>query len=116
MTTYSELHARSIADPAGFWGEQAALVDWIRKPEEVLDDSHPPFYRWFPDATLNTCYNALDRHVAKGRADQPALIHDSPVTGTKRTWTYARLLEDVAAFGGVLRGLGVRQGDRVVIY
>ncbi len=114
--TYSEVFARSISDPAGFWGEQAALVDWINKPQQVLDDSRPPFYRWFPDATLNTCYNALDRHVAKGRAEQAALIYDSPVTGTQRTYTYARLLEEVAAFAGVLRGLGVQQGDRVVVY
>ncbi len=114
--SYADAFERSISDPAGFWGEAAGLVDWIRKPEQVLDDSHAPFYRWFPDATLNTCYNALDRHVAKGRADQAALVYDSPVTGTKRTYTYARLLEEVAAFGGVLRGLGVQKGDRVVIY
>ncbi|GAA1928142.1 propionyl-CoA synthetase [Nocardioides marmoribigeumensis] len=115
-TSYAEVLARSVTDPAGFWGEQAALVDWIRKPEQVLDDSRPPFYRWFPDATLNTCYNALDRHVAKGRADQAALVYDSAMTGTKQTYTYARLLQEVAAFAGVLRGLGVEQGDRVVIY
>src|SRR5689334_17256531 len=116
MTTYAEVFARSISDPAGFWGEQARLVDGIRKPDQVLADSHPPFYRWFPDATLNTCYNALDRHVAKGRADQLALVHDSPVTGTSQSFTYARLLEEVAAFAGVLRGLGVEKGDRVVVY
>jgi propionyl-CoA synthetase len=116
MTTYRETFARSIADPAGFWGEQAGLVDWIRKPTQVLDESHPPFYRWFPDATLNTCYNALDRHVVAGRAEQAALIYDSPVTGTSTSYTYAELLEQVAAFAGALRGLGVEQGDRVVIY
>ncbi len=114
--TYSEVFARSISDPAAFWGEQAGLVDWFKKPQRVLDDSSPPFYRWFPDATLNTCYNALDRHVAKGRAEQAALVYDSPVTGTRRTYTYAGLLEEVAAFGGALRGLGVAPGDRVVIY
>lgn len=114
--TYAEVFARSIDDPSGFWGEQASLVDWIRKPQQVLDDGHPPFYRWFPDATLNTCFNALDRHVAHGRADQAALIYDSPVTGTQRTYTYARLLEEVAAFAGVLRGLGVDKGDRVIVY
>jgi len=114
--SYRDVFERSIIDPARFWGEQAGLVDWIRKPSQVLDDRRPPFYRWYPDATLNTCYNALDRHVVAGRADQPALIHDSPVTGTKRTLTYAMLLEQVAAFGGVLRGLGVEKGDRVIIY
>jgi propionyl-CoA synthetase len=114
--TYSEEFDRSITDPAGFWGEQARLVDWIATPRTVLDDSEPPFYRWFPDGTLNTCYNALDRHVINGRADQAALIYDSPVTGSARTLSYAQLLEQVAAFGGVLRSLGVEQGDRVVIY
>jgi propionyl-CoA synthetase len=116
VTGYAEAFERSISDPAGFWGEQAGLVDWIARPRQVLDDSRPPFYRWFPDATLNTCYNALDRHVINGRADQPALIHDSPVTGTTTTLTYAVLLEQVAAFAGALRSFGVEKGDRVVIY
>ncbi len=115
MTTYEEAFARSIDDPEGFWGEAATLVDWIRKPQQVLDRQNPPFYRWFPDATLNTCFNAIDRHVANGRADQPAIIHDSPVTGVETTLSYAQLLEQVAAFAGVLRSLGVAKGDRVVI-
>ena len=114
--SYQDVFARSISDPAGFWGEQAALVDWFAKPRQVLDDSRPPFYRWFPDATLNTCYNALDRHVVNGRADQAALIYDSPVTGTSTTTSYAELLEKVAAFAGALRGLGVVKGDRVIVY
>jgi propionyl-CoA synthetase len=107
---------RSLADPEGFWGEAAGLVDWISKPSRVLDDDRPPFYRWFSGGVLNTCYNALDRHVVAGRADQPALIHDSPVTGSQLTLTYAQLLDQVARFGGVLRALGVDKGDRVVIY
>ena len=114
--SYQDVFARSISDPAGFWGEQARLVDWFAKPRQVLDDSRPPFYRWFPDATVNTCYNALDRHVVNGRADQPALIYDSPVTGTTTTTSYAELLEKVAAFAGALRGLGVVKGDRVIVY
>src|SRR3954454_15853478 len=109
-------HERSLADPEGFWGEAARLVDWITRPERVLDDAQPPFYRWFTGGVLNTCYNALDRHVIGGRADQPALVHVSPVTGATRTLTYAQLLDQVARFGGVLRALGVEQGDRVVIY
>ncbi len=116
MTSYPDVFKRSIGDPAAFWGEQAALVDWFKKPGQILDDSRPPFYRWFPDATLNTCYNALDRHVVNGRADQAALIYDSPVTGTQATYTYAELLEQVAAFAGALRGFGVEQGDRVIVY
>jgi propionyl-CoA synthetase len=116
MTSYRDAFERSITDPHAFWGEQAALVDWISKPQRVLDDDAPPFYRWFPDATLNTCYNALDRHVVNGRAEQPALVYDSPVTGGKATFTYAEMVEKVAAFAGVLRGLGVEKGDRVLVY
>src|SRR5688500_13282925 len=113
--SYRETYQRSISDPESFWGEQAGLVDWIRRPRQVLDASSPPFYRWFPDATLNTCYNALDRHVVDGHADRLALVYDSPVTGTKARFTYAELLEKVAAFAGALRGFGVDKGDRVVI-
>ncbi|HEY0773676.1 MAG TPA: AMP-binding protein, partial [Nocardioidaceae bacterium] len=113
---YREVHDRSIKDPEGFWGEQAGLIDWIRKPRQVLDDSRRPFYRWFPDGTLNTCFNALDRHVAAGHADRTALVYDSPVTGTVQRLSYAGLLERVAAFAGALRGFGVEKGDRVVIY
>jgi propionyl-CoA synthetase len=116
MADYSTEHARSIEDPEGYWAEQAALVDWIRKPQRVLDAERPPFYRWFPGATLNTCYNALDRHVVRGHGERTALIYDSPVTGTKAAYTYAQLVERVAAFAGALRGLGVEKGDRVVIY
>ena len=114
--TYAMAYRRSLEDPEGFWGDAAAGIDWISAPRQVLDSSRPPFYRWYPDGVLNTCYNALDRHVVNGRADQAALVYDSPVTQTKRTYTYAELLEQVARFGGVLRALGVEKGDRVVIY
>jgi propionyl-CoA synthetase len=116
MSSYAEIYLRSIDDPEGFWGEQAALVDWFRKPTTVLDRSRPPFFRWYVDGTLNTCYNALDRHVIAGRGDQQALVYDSPVTGGRRAYTYAQLLDDVAAFAGALRALGVEKGDRVVVY
>jgi propionyl-CoA synthetase len=116
MTDYRTQHARSIEDPEGFWAEQARLVDWIRKPTQVLDRSRAPFYRWFPDGTLNTCYNALDRHVVRGHGDRTALVYDSPVTGTKQSFSYAQLTEQVANFAGALRGFGVEKGDRVVIY
>ncbi len=116
MSSYRAVHDRSIQDPEGYWAEQAPLVSWIKKPQQVLDTSHAPFYRWFPDATLNTCYNALDRHVVAGHADRTALIYDSPVTDTKKSFSYAELLEKVAAFAGVLTGFGVQKGDRVVIY
>jgi len=99
-----------------FWGEAARAIDWYREPTVILDSSNPPFYRWFPDGELNTCYNALDRHVRDGRGDQAALIYDSPVTGTFRRYTYRELLDQVARFAGVLQGLGVTKGDRVVVY
>jgi len=118
MTTgaYASAHRRSLEDPAGFWAEAAADIDWIRRPRRVLDDDAPPFYRWFPDGVMNTCFNALDRHVIAGHGDRTALIHDSPVTGTVRSFTYTELLEQVARFAGVLTRLGVGTGDRVVIY
>jgi len=86
---YRGLFNASIEDPAAFWARAAQAVSWIREPRRVLDDANPPFFRWFPDGELNTCANALDRHVADGRAEQPALIYDSPVTGSQRTYTYA---------------------------
>src|SRR5690606_7873574 len=113
---YREAHQQSVSDPEAFWATQATLVDWFRKPKQILDSSSAPFHRWFPDGTLNTCYNALDRHVIKGAAERTALIYDSAVTGTKRSYTYAQLLTEVAAFAGVLQNLGVEKGDRVVIY
>ncbi|MGH3356246.1 MAG: AMP-binding protein, partial [Nocardioidaceae bacterium] len=116
MGRYRDEYTRSIDDPEDFWREQASLVDWGRRPQQILDASEPPFYRWFPGATLNTCYNTLDRHVVDGRGDQPALIYDSPVAGHKRTFTYAQLLEQVASFAGALRAMGVGHGDRVVVY
>ena len=116
MPGYRALFDASIADPAAFWADAARAVTWTRVPQRVLDDSHPPFYRWFPDGELNTCANALDRHVEHGRGDQAALIYDSPVTGTQRTYTYRELLDQTARFAGALRGLGVDKGDRVVIY
>ncbi|MBI3228310.1 MAG: propionyl-CoA synthetase [Mycolicibacterium cosmeticum] len=115
MPGYRELFDTSISDPAAFWADAATAVTWTRAPQQVLDDSNPPFYRWFPDGELNTCANALDRHLAD-RGDQAALIYDSPVTGTKRTYTYRELHDETARFAGVLRSLGVDKGDRVVIY
>ena len=112
---YREVFASSLADPAAFWARAAEAVTWNRPPQRVLDDANPPFYRWFPDAELNTCFNALDRHIG-ARGDQPALIYDSPVTGSKRTYSYRELLSHTERFAGVLRGLGVGKGDRVVLY
>ncbi len=114
---HDDAHRRSLDDPEGFWAEVAEDVRWIKKWDKVLDGSNPPFYRWFPGAELNTCFNALDRHVEEGRADQLALIYDSPVTGgTVRKFTYRELTDEVAKFAGVLKANGVEKGDRVIIY
>jgi propionyl-CoA synthetase len=116
MGRYAEAFRQSIDDPEGFWGGAVQGIDWYRQPTVVLDRSNPPFYRWFADGVLNTCFNAVDRHVRDGRGDQAALIYDSPVTSTSRTFTYRQLLDEAARFAGVLRGLGTGTGDRVVIY
>jgi propionyl-CoA synthetase len=116
MGRYADAFQQSLTDPGTFWGVAASGIDWYRQPTVVLDKSNPPFYRWFAGGVMNTCFNAVDRHVRDGRGDQAALIYDSPVTGTGRTFTYRQLLDEVARFAGVLRGLGVGKGDRVVIY
>jgi propionyl-CoA synthetase len=116
MGDYRAAYEQSISDPQAFWGEAARRIDWRTPPTTVLDSARAPFHRWFPDATLNTCENALDRHVAAGFGDRVALAYDSPVTRTKRSYTYAQLLEETATFAGALAGLGVQKGDRVVIY
>jgi propionyl-CoA synthetase len=108
--------SRSLNDPAGFWGEAAEAVYWHKKWNKVLDHSRQPFYRWFVGGEVNTCYNALDLHVEEGRGDQPALIYDSPVTNSIKTFTYRELRDKVAMFAGALARLGVGKGDRVIIY
>jgi propionyl-CoA synthetase len=112
----SALHERSLRDPRGFWAAAAEAIHWDRPWELVLDDSRAPQYRWFAGGVLNTCYNALDVHVERGRGKQAALVYDSPVTDTVRTFTYAELRERVAHFAGALARQGVGRGDRVVIY
>jgi propionyl-CoA synthetase len=116
MMGYKQVYEGWKADPEAFWMEAAEAVDWIEKPSRALDDSAAPFYRWYTDAVCNTCWNAVDRHVAAGRGAQVALIHDSAITGTKRTITYAELQEHVARFAGGLAARGVTKGDRVIIY
>ncbi len=116
MGRYAEVFERSISDPNGFWAEAAEAVSWYKKFDKVLDDSNPPFYRWFTGGELNTCYNALDRHVEGGRAEQVALIYDSPVTAQVQKFTYKEMLDIVSRFAGVLQGLSVAKGDTVIIY
>ncbi|NNU81319.1 propionyl-CoA synthetase [Halovulum dunhuangense] len=113
---YAETYAAWQADPEGWWTEAARALDWDRFPTRALDDANPPIYRWFADGEMNTCHNALDRHVAAGRGDQAAIIHDSPVTGTKRTLTYAEMRDATARLAGALRARGVEKGDSVIIY
>ncbi len=113
---YEIAFKRSIEDPDGFWAEAAQNCHWYKKWDKVLDDSNKPFYRWFTGGEINTCYNALDYHIEQGRGEQAALIYDSPVTDTIQTFTYTELRDLVARFAGVLKGLGVEKGDRVLIY
>jgi propionyl-CoA synthetase len=116
MPSYDDAYHQSLHDPESFWGAVAEDVHWYTPWDRVLDDSRAPFYRWFVGGQVNTCYNALDIHVENGRGDQQALIYDSPVTDTIRAYTYRELRDETALFAGVLEGLGIRQGDRVIIY
>src|SRR5256886_1390373 len=116
MGQLEETYRRSLEEPEAFWAEAAAAIDWDEPWQRVVDDSRAPFYRWFAGGRMNTCYNALDRHVERGRADQPALIHDSPVTDTVATLTYRELRDAVALFAGALAAQGVTRGDRVIVY
>jgi propionyl-CoA synthetase len=115
-TTYDEVYRRAQRDPDGFWAAAAEDIHWDRRWDRVLDASRPPYYRWFRGGRLNTCYNALDVHVDRGRGKQVALIYDSPVTGTVRSFTYFELRDQVARFAGALRRQGVEAGDRVILY
>ncbi len=116
MSRFDEVQARSLSDPEGFWGEAAQGLHWDKPWDRVLDDSNPPLYRWFPGGELNTCYNALDRHADGDRGEQAALIYDSPVTDTIRSYTYRELRDVVAHFAGAMAAHGVGKGDRVIVY
>jgi propionyl-CoA synthetase len=116
VTGIAEVYRRSLERPEEFWAEAAEAIDWDKSWDRVLDDARPPFYRWFSGARLNTCWNALDRHVAAGRGERMALIYESPVTDTVASFTYRQLHDRVARFAGALKGLGVEKGDRVLIY
>ncbi len=115
-STYREVYARWEKDPEGFWADAAKAIDWVTPPKRIFDPKAGVYGRWFPDAVGNMCHNAVDRHVASGRADQLALIHDSAITGTKASFTYAQVLTEVSALAGVLKDKGIGKGDRVIIY
>ncbi len=116
MATYADIYANWQADPEAFWANAATDINWIKAPDVILDTANAPMTTWFPDAVCNTCYNAVDRHVAAGRGDQTAIIHDSPVTDSQTKITYADLLDRVSRIAGVLAAKGIVKGDRVVIY
>jgi propionyl-CoA synthetase len=116
VSSYHQVYGAWQRDPAAFWAEAARAIDWIEPPRQIFDATQGPYGRWFPDAVCNTCYNLLDRHVANGRADQDAIIYDSPVAHAKRRLTYAQVLDEVSALAAVLQDFGVGKGDRVVVY
>ena len=111
-SSYAEIHARSLRDPEGFWADAAREIDWIEPAKKVFDPSMGLYGRWFAGGVVNTCYNALDRHVAGGRANQLALIHDSPLTNSVTKFTYAELLHEVQTFAAVLQDFGVVKGEK----
>ncbi len=113
---FQSVYDRSLRDPDGFWAEAAEDVHWTKRWDKVLDDSNKPFYRWFSGGEVNTCYNALDVHIENGRGAQAALIYDSPVTGKIKTFSYTELRDKVANCAGALAAMGVKKGDRVIIY
>lgn len=113
---YSDIYSAWKSDPEAFWMDAAKAIDWDTPPTRALDDDNAPLYEWFTDARVNTCYNAVDRHVKAGKGDQVAIIHDSPITGTKSSITYAELQDRVASLAGALQAKGVGKGDRVIIY
>ncbi|WP_323020282.1 propionate-CoA ligase PrpE [Pararhodobacter sp.] len=114
--SYADVYRRSITDPEGFWMEQAQAIDWVSTPSRALFADKAPLYEWFKDAQVNTCWNAVDRHVEAGRGEQLAIIHDSPITHSTKGITYRELRDRVASLAGALRAKGVEKGDRVIIY
>ena len=116
MGDYKKIYDNWQKDPKTFWKEQSKNIDWEKHPVKILDDDNKPFYKWYPDGSLNTCFNAIDRHVINGRGEQDAILYDSPVTNTKKKITYSELKCQVSIFAGALKKLGVLKGDRVIIY
>jgi Acyl-coenzyme A synthetases/AMP-(fatty) acid ligases len=113
---FERIYRESIDNPEKFWQEVSNDIFWFKKPSKILNKSKPPFYKWFEDGTTNTCYNALDLHIENGKGSKTALIYDSPITGNKKKFTYLELKDKVSKFAGSLDNLGIKKGDRVIIY
>ncbi|MBT8459464.1 MAG: propionyl-CoA synthetase [Boseongicola sp.] len=113
---YRDVYSAAQADPEGFWMEAAQAIDWVTPPTRALNPDNAPLYEWFTDAEVNTCWNAVDRHVEAGNGERAAIIYDSPITGAKSTTTYSQLQTQTAALAGALAERGVSKGDRVIIY
>ena len=113
---FERIYKESIDNPEKFWQEVSNDIFWFKKPSKILNKSNPPFYKWFEDGTTNTCYNALDLHIENGKGGKTALIYDSPITGNKKKFTYLELKDKVSKFAGSLDNLGIKKGDRVIIY
>ena len=113
---FNAVYEDSIKNPEEFWKNVSEDIFWFKKPTKILNKSNPPFYKWFEDGTTNTCYNAIDLHIDRGRGDKLALIYDSPITGNKAKFTYKQLKDKVSKFAGALVNQGVKKGDRVIIY
>ncbi len=113
---FERIYRESIDNPEKFWQEVSNDIFWFKKPSKILNKSNPPFYKWFEDGTTNTCYNALDLHIENGKGGKTALIYDSPITGNKKKFTYLELKDKVSKFAGSLDNLGIKKGDRVIIY
>ena len=113
---FKKIYENSIKEPENFWREIADDIFWFKKPKKILNKSNPPFYKWFEDGITNTCYNALDIHIDRGRGNKTCLIYDSPITGNKKQFTYKELREKVSKFAGALTNQGIKKGDRAIIY
>ena len=115
-TKYHDIYQRSIQKPEVFWSEIANDIFWYKKPTKILNSDKPPFYKWFQDGITNTCYNAVDLHVEKGKGEKTAIIYDSPITNSQKKITYNQLKDQVSIFAGALVNQGIKKGDRVIIY
>ena len=115
-TKYQDIYQRSIQKPEVFWSEIADDIFWYKKPTKILNSDNPPFYKWFQDGITNSCYNAVDLHVEKGKGEKTAIIYDSPITNSQKKINYSELKNQVSIFAGALVNQGVKKGDRVIIY